>query len=849
MTAFELAAPVSGWATPLEQVPDTAFAQKMVGDGIAIDPTSSELRAPCDGVVVSLHDAHHACIVRCHSGVEVLLHIGIDTVELRGEGFSPLTRAGQPVKTGDPLIAFDMDVLARKARGLFTLMIVVNTDAYAISRRVQDREVTVGEPLLGLVGIAAPKRPETADETAERAAVLRAAHGLHARPAAVLADRARRHAGTVQVARDARSANGKSVAALMTLGARRGDTLTITVRGRHAAEAAQNLADLVAAGLGDDSAGSSQSDAVVAVVARADVSPKAMTATPFPADKEVLLRGAPAVPGLAQGYAVSAIRPRPAVAKDGIGVAEERQSLADAITSARRDLESVLDRTSLDGPEAAILRVHLSLLDDPEIVDAASSAIDRGRAAAWAWQAAIERYATVLSNLSDPLLAERAADLRDVENRVVAHLTGTGAPRALAELPPHAILVVDELLPSDLVDSAATRIVAVCTARGGPTSHGAILAASVGIPAVVALGEAIFSVPNGAPLIVDGDRGSVCVFPNEGSRRAVVDEIFRRVARREANRAARHAEGRTNDGVRIDVLANLGRPGDAADAIANGAEGCGLLRTEFLFLDRQSAPSEDEQLSRYQHIANTLGDRPLVVRTLDIGGDKALAYLPIPVEENPALGLRGIRWALRQPELLRTQLRAILRIESAAPVRILIPMVSCLSELAAVRAIVETERRALRRDRPVALGAMIEVPVAATTTDVLAKEADFVSIGTNDLTQYGAAADRTNPHVAAFSDGFHPGILRLVAQTVAGARARQRPVAVCGSMASDPRAVALFIGLGVTEISAAPLVIPDLKAFIGTLNVPGCAGVARSALDLSSSDEVRALLNRTWPVI
>jgi phosphocarrier protein FPr len=370
----------------------------------------------------------------------------------------------------------------------------------------------------------------------------------------------------------------------------------------------------------------------------------------------------------------------------------------------------------------------------------------------------------------------------------------------------------------------------------------------MGIPAVVALGDAILRVPEGAPLIVDGDRGQVRVFPGESSRRASEDEMLRRVVRREANRGARHRECRTSDGVRIEVFANLGRPGDAADAMVNGAEGCGLLRTEFLFLHRTTAPSVEEQTAQYQAIADALGARPFVIRTLDVGGDKAMPYLPVPAEENPALGLRGIRFGLRHPDLLRTQIRAILRLQTRGPLRILFPMVSSLAELKAARAIVETERRALRKDRHVLLGAMIEVPIAAVSTDVLAAEADFFSIGTNDLTQYGAAADRGSPELATFLDSLHPGVLRLVAQAVNGARALRRPVAVCGGIASDPRAGALLVGLGVTELSAAPAVIPDIKAFIATLTLPDCTEVAQQTLGSTSADEVRALLNRIWPV-
>jgi phosphocarrier protein FPr len=838
---LELAAPISGWATPLEEVPDAAFAQKMVGDGIAIDPTSSELRSPCDGVVVSVHDARHACVVRCNEGVEVLLHIGIDTVELRGEGFSPLTRAGDAVKKGDPLIAFDMDILAAKARGLLTMMIVVNGDAYAVADRVQGREVTVGDPLLALTGARSQPPLKTAGEVAERSAMVRLAHGLHARPAALIAARAKQHQGDVRMSSRDRSANGKSIAALMALGARSGDTLTISVQGPQAARIAEELASLVTA-FGDEGQSLASAHPVVPQLKAAEPPP------PLPANHEVLLRGAAAVAGLAQGYAVRAVHQALDVAKDGAGVAVELRALNDAILGVRRDLEAAVDAARPHGLEAGILNVHLSLLDDPEIMDAAVHAIELGRSAAWAWKAAVERYAVDLGALDDPLLAERAADLRDVENRMIRSLV-TKASGVRAALPANAILVVDELRPSDLIASTASRPTAICSARGGPTSHGAILAASMGIPAVVALGDAALRVPEGAPLIVDGDRGQVIVFPTEATRRAAVDEIFRRVTRRDANRAARHREGRTSDGVRVEVLANLGRPGDAADAVANGAEGCGLLRTEFLFLHRTEAPSVDEQTASYQEIADTLAGRPFVVRTLDVGGDKALPYLRMPAEENPALGLRGIRFALRHPELLRAQIRALLRVNAEPPVRILLPMVTSVTEVRAVRALIEAERRAMGGEHPAQLGAMIEVPIAAVSTDLLASEVDFFSLGTNDLTQYGAAADRGNPEVAPFLDGLHPGVLRLIAQAVGGARGWHRPLAVCGGMASDPRTAALLIGLGVTELSAAPAVVPDIKAFIATLTAADCVEVAQRSLILASAGEVRALLHSTWPVI
>jgi phosphocarrier protein FPr len=351
-------------------------------------------------------------------------------------------------------------------------------------------------------------------------------------------------------------------------------------------------------------------------------------------------------------------------------------------------------------------------------------------------------------------------------------------------------------------------------------------------------------VPDGAPVIVDGDRGSMCAFPAAATRDTIQRTITDRVTRRRAALAAAHQRARTADGTEIAVEANLGKVADAGVAVELGADGCGLLRTEFLFVDRQRAPTEDEQLACYQQIVDALRGRPLVIRTLDAGGDKPVPYVPQTREENPALGVRGVRLSLRHPALLRTQLRAILRVHPAGACRIMVPMISSLAELRAVRAIFEEERRALDV-QAVPLGAMIEVPAAALIAEALAREAEFFSIGTNDLAQYALASDRGNHDVAA--DSLHPGLLRLVASTATGARVRGRSVSVCGGSAADPLAVPVFLGLGVRTLSVAPALVPDVKAVIRTLTLARCAEVAFAALELDSGDAVRALIASTWP--
>ncbi|MDB5432492.1 MAG: phosphoenolpyruvate-protein phosphotransferase, partial [Caulobacter sp.] len=319
--------------------------------------------------------------------------------------------------------------------------------------------------------------------------------------------------------------------------------------------------------------------------------------------------------------------------------------------------------------------------------------------------------------------------------------------------------------------------------------------------------------------------------------RAAADAVR---ARRAHAHAAAHQESRTLDGVRIKVLANLGALTEAQAAVAAGAEGCGLLRTEFLFLDRETAPGEDEQLAAYQAIADTLGGRPFVIRTLDVGGDKPVAYLPIPAEENPALGLRGVRVSLWRPDLLRTQLRAILRLKRPTGAKIMVPMLASVSELAAVRALAD-EAAAELGVPGLPIGVMVETPAAAITADLICARADFISIGTNDLAQYALAMDRGNDRLAADIDGLHPAVLRLIGEAVAGARRHNRPVSVCGGLASDLAAAPILIGLGITELSASPAIAPELKALIRTLSAADCSRLAREALNQTSAADVRAL--------
>jgi phosphocarrier protein FPr/phosphocarrier protein len=419
---------------------------------------------------------------------------------------------------------------------------------------------------------------------------------------------------------------------------------------------------------------------------------------------------------------------------------------------------------------------------------------------------------------------------------VLAALSGAAATQT-STLPQDAILIAQELFPSQIAALDRARVAGFCTAGGGPTSHIAILAASMGVPALVAAGPRVLSIKAGAPLVLDADSGVLHMAPGADELTSAKASASERRKRSEAARAAAREDGRTADGVRVPVYANLGAVDEAAGAVQLGAEGCGLLRTEFLFQDRQTPPSEDEQAARYQTIAAKLGDRPLIIRTLDAGGDKPLAFLPLPREENPALGLRGLRASLTRPDLLRAQLAAIARTTSA---RILLPMVNDRADLAQVRALMHE----MRIDT--LLGAMIETPAAALLAEQLARECDFFSVGANDLAQYALAMDRGHPGLASIIDALHPAVLRLMAQACEGAKRHSRPIGVCGAIASDPLAAPLLLGLGLDSLSVAPAAIAQVKARLRSVRLDECREAARECLALSDAKQVRALLRARW---
>ena len=670
---------------------------------------------------------------------------------------------------------------------------------------------------------------------------MRTAHGLHARPAARLVQTAGRYDADVTV-ENVTTGRGpvpaRSLNAVATLGVQQGHEIRLVARGPEAAEVVAAVDELAADNFGDPP----ESGA-----------PPPAPPRERPAEVEigpgVVLQGLAASPGIVVGPARHAGPAELEIPDHAAGDREsEVAALHDAIAATRTEIAASREHVAATGAgyESSIFDAHLLFLDDPALVEPAERAIrDDGVNAAKAWTGAASALRAGWEALDDEYLRERAGDLTAVADQVAAQLLGVD--RSAMTLAGPGVLVARDLTPADTAGLDRAVVQGIATAAGGPTSHTAILARALDIPAVVGLGEAVLAMADGTEVVLDGEAGTVVVDPGVDA----VAAASRRTAERAgllARAQARAAEPAvTRDGVTIEVAANLGSPDDARGAVAAGADAVGLFRTEFVFLSSTTSPTEDEQEAAYRAVAERLVGRPLLARTLDAGSDKPLPFLGQPPEANPALGVRGLRLGLARPEVLSTQLRALLRVAADHPLRIMFPMVAGLDELRSARRLVDQARAELAGEGvavpdDLEIGIMVEVPAAALGATSLAGEADFFSIGTNDLSQYTLAADRTNEAVAGLADGLHPAVLRLIGMTCSAAEAHGRWVGVCGELAGDPAATPVLLGLGVTELSMAPAAIPLVKEAVRVVDLEAARALAAEAVSLDSAAAVRALL-------
>lgn len=651
--------------------------------------------------------------------------------------------------------------------------------------------------------------------------------GLHARPAARFVQTAARYNADVRI-RDVTNGQGpvnaKSINAVTTLGVLHGHEIQLSARGADAQAALDALAALAHENFGD-----------VDTPTDAEAEPEAPASKPDQTTAKNEMVGLAASAGYAIG-AARLYRPTlPPIPRNQIDDPQTEWSrLTNAIQQAQTQLRRA--RSALNGrgrtAEAEIFDAQLLMLEDEAMQGPARAAIFENKSnAAMAWSTAAERVAAQYETLKDEYLRARAADVRAVARQVLMNLLG--AAQTIAFEP--GILVAPDLTPAETAHLDPKTVQAICTGFGGPTGHSAILAKSLGIPAVVGLGDSILRVNEGDMLIVDGTLGRVWLEP-DAEQLSHYRELMQEEGRAAENtRALRNEPAVTRDGHRVEIAANIGSVRDAEQAVEMGAEAVGLFRTEFLFLDRRDAPDEEEQYQTYRATAQALQQRPLLIRTLDIGGDKPLPYANMAHEANPFLGLRGLRFCLAQPELFKTQLRAILRVAQEFPVRVMFPMVSIPQEFRDAKAMMNTARaelaaRGVLVPERVETGIMVEVPSAALSANAFAAEVDFFSIGTNDLTQYTLAAERGNASVAALADSFQPAVLKLIGNVANAAHAHNKWVGVCGEMGGDPNAIPLLVGLGIDELSMSVPLIPRAKEIVRGLSLKDAQALARERM-------------------
>ena len=698
----------------------------------------------------------------------------------------------------------------------------------------------------------APPAEEAAGDEESVELVVPNPTGLHARPAARFVRTAMRFDSkiTVQnVTQQRPRANAKSMMEVANTGtAWQGERIRITARGDDAMDALEALKTLVETGFGEMEVETESAAPTVSAPAL-ELGPRPRT-QPKGSGK---LQGIGASEGFAVAPAFVYQPPELDVEQRTVSdVSGEVSRLYDALGEARDQLDGLQAEVAQRDEEVAeIFEFQRMMLEDPTLVDAMEAHIREASCSAEVGvKRVIDEWVSRFESAEDSVMRLRATDLRDAGDRVLRILLGVAVDQPLSTLKERVIVIAEELTPSDTARLDRDKVLGLCMAGGGATSHVAILARMWNLPAVVGLGTDVLDVPAGTLLAVDGQAGVVEVNPSPEAIKAY--ESRRRERRTRLDRALNRREvpAMTKDGHRVEVVANIGDIASAREALEYGAEGVGLLRTEFLYLNRTTIPDEEEQYQAYRAIADVLGEWPLIIRTLDIGGDKPLPYLNLETEMNPFLGVRAIRLALRRPDLFQPQLRAILRASAGRNVKVMFPLIATYEEVVQARGALREAQKALDQRgaqyaKDVEVGIMVETPAAAGQAERLAPLVDFFSIGSNDLTQYTLACDRGNEQLGELFQALDPAVLSLIRRVIDGAHVAGKWVGLCGELAGERRAIPLLLGLGLDEFSMAARAIPEAKQIVRSLRLDEARRIAEHTLSLPTVGEVKRYLDST----
>ena len=652
--------------------------------------------------------------------------------------------------------------------------------------------------------------------------------GFHLRPASQLAEAVRTMDGDVTLLANGRTADARSALAIVNLGITAGTTLELRASSPYADDHLRQLRRLLEL-LNEEpqEANSSDVDAPAAW-------------QPAQPDAARTLTGTLAAPGIAVGPVFHwSLATGQTAARQRGDEAAELSALQVAVESAADTLRTLAADEGMNQVQRNLFSAHVALISDADLLDEARSLIRSGSDALSAWDSVLAARVTALAAVADAHIAQRSVDLQDAGHRVRRVLLGVDQdPLAVVSTP--VILVADDLEPSEAAQLSPAKVCGICLRDGSPNAHSAIVARSLGIPMVVAVGAALAAAAQGDTAILDASGARLLLSPSAADIESACQSLKALDARRRRAWHSRFSPALLADGHRVEIVANIAKVSEAAEALKAGAEGVGLVRTEFLFLDRDHAPSEDEQYECYKAMVLALEGLPMVLRTIDIGGDKPVDYLGLNADDLSFLGLRGVRLGLARPDIIRTQLRAAYRAAAHGPIKLLFPMISTPNDFRRIRQIAESVRQEVSGPR-LDLGVMIEVPSAVIMAPELARVADFFSVGTNDLTQYTLAVDRTHPLLAKRADSLHPAVLRLIKQAVEAAHAEGKWIGVCGGLAADVLGAQILTGLGIDELSMPPALIPAIKEKLRASRLSDLQNLASRALAQEHADAVRLL--------
>jgi phosphoenolpyruvate-protein phosphotransferase len=829
-------APLIGAVVNLADVPDMVFADKLVGDGVAIEPFDCHIYAPISGVIKSIHRAKHAISLVSQDEVEILLHIGLETVQLDGSAFNLKVKVGDVVNNGDILGEFDLDLLSKTAKSLISPLLLINQAGYQIEPIVTNK-VIVKQVNTLLFNVLIPNTKQTQNQDPMQDLIskdliasvpikISNLYGIHARPAALISAEATKHSGEIIIEKSSKLANAKSIIELLGLAVNRGDEVVIYATNQVVVESITSIINQFE-----------------------DNDTKLPLITPTTRQQIVGTTngnsyfGAVASHGLAVGRLVVRHSLNFEIIEQATDINHEQTLLLNAINQVTQELQKTIALQDAANQEIKdILATQLVLLADPNLVANALKLIKQQKTAAYAIKRTIDEQLTVLLNTNNQLLIERQADLNDIYKQILLAINGV-KPQTL-QLNEPTILVAHELTPLDIIN-LDSNIVGLVSVKGGITSHVAILSRAKQVPLLVGVAESILNLNTTNLAIIDAQSGVLNTLPTEQELDKLAQQIVEDKKRQQVEQQAAKNAAITTDGVEINCLANIASVADAMLVHNCGASGVGLFRTEFMYMDKQVAPDVDKQYQVYAEIAVAIGDYPFIIRTLDAGGEKPISYLPQQHTNNAMLGMRGIRLSLAYKEIFIKQLLAILKLNHPQ-VKVMLPMVSTIEEYREVKQLIADLAKQQQFANNIELGIMVEVPSVALQADIFAKEVDFFSIGTNDLTQYILAMDRENSEFALQVDHLHPAVLRAINLVASSASKYNRLLSVCGVMASETLAIPILIGLGINNLSMSINSIPANKAFIRRLDFGLCQDVAKHCLNLATATEVREYLQQIF---